>query len=113
MNPILQSILANKNELAIELINESYSSLIYCLDTAATLDKRDVVLAILKYSKVNCSGHLMEELLSKKLFHMAQIFIQNKRLWGSAADVFIRGNSLITYPNQDEFLEWQKKCGAL
>jgi hypothetical protein len=107
MNPILQSILTNENELAIKLINESYINLVSCLDTAAALDQRDVVLALLKYSKVNCSGLLMEELLSNKLFNMAQIFIENKRLWGSAADVFINGNSIITYPNQQEFLEWQ------
>jgi len=51
----------------------------------------------------------MEELLSNKLFNMAQIFIENKRLWGSAADVFINGNSVITYPNQQEFLEWRSQ----
>ena len=48
MNPILQNILANENELAIKLINESYINLVSCLDTAAALDQRDVVLALLK-----------------------------------------------------------------
>jgi len=50
----------------------------------------------------------MEELLEKNLFEMAQIFIERKRLWGSAASIFIQGSNEHQYRNQQEFLDWLK-----
>lgn len=106
---LLQCILSLNTKSALRIINDSYINFVSCLDTAALLDQKDVVLSILKHSKVNCSGLLMEELLNKKLFDMALLFIENKRLWGSAASVFIYGDNTIEYPNQNEFLEWREK----
>ena len=75
---------ANDNELACDLIVAMSSSLLDALTSAALKNNHTIVRKLLELTTVNCSGHLMEDLLRRGLIDMAKFFIDSGRHWGSA-----------------------------
>lgn len=55
---------------------------------AARVDAQEVVETLLIHTNLRCSGHLMEDLLDRGLLEMARVFVDNDRVWGSAASQY-------------------------
>jgi len=103
MDTILLSIIKKEEDQSIKLVEDLFLNQISYLSTAASLNQTNVVICLLKYTKVNCSTFLMNELITKELFEMASLFIINKRVTPAALKNFY---STEKYKNLDKFLDY-------
>lgn len=106
MDTLLHSIIKNDEDSSKKLIEDLFLKQISSLSIAASLNQKNVVICLLKYTKVNCTTFLMRELITKGLFEMASLFIINKRITPLALKNFNTESNEQKYLNLDKFLNY-------